>query len=295
MPLYKEYDEETLKKLQKVELEILQDFADLCEKYKIDYFGCGGTCIGVMRHGGYIPWDDDIDIAMARKDYEKFLKAAKKEYPGKYRIVNARTEKNYPLTTTRWVLNGTKFKEDCLKDVDIDLGIFLDLFCFDNAADDSKEMKKQGWISWFWSKLLILRFIPDPVLYFDGFKKTLALACCRLAHFFLKVFRVSPRFLYRKAEHAAGKYYRQDTKKMAYFFDPTPFTSVVDKEEIYPTVKMDYNGVTIRFPKNTDAYLSKRYGDYMKLPPEDKRHNHPPFELDFGPYGDASHPEKDGM
>ena len=71
--LYREYDEETLKKLQAIELEILKDFNDLCDKYDIDYFGCGGTAIGAVRHGGFIPWDDDIDVGLLRKDYEKFL------------------------------------------------------------------------------------------------------------------------------------------------------------------------------------------------------------------------------
>ena len=74
--LYREYDSETLKKLQTLELEILRDFNDLCDKYDIDYFGCGGTAIGAVRHGGFIPWDDDIDVGLLRKDYDKFMKVA---------------------------------------------------------------------------------------------------------------------------------------------------------------------------------------------------------------------------
>ena len=173
MPLYKEYDELTLRKLQEIELGILKDFVDLCNKYKIDYFGCGGTAIGAVRHGGFIPWDDDIDIALPRKDYEKFLKVAEKEYGDKYRVINTRKDPRYPLTTTRWMLNGTKFKEDALKDIPCELGIFLDLYCFDNIADDDKEMKKQAYAAWFWGKLLILRSIPRPVLYFGGWKSKL--------------------------------------------------------------------------------------------------------------------------
>ena len=291
MPLYKEYDELTLRKLQEIELGILKDFVDLCNKYKIDYFGCGGTAIGAVRHGGFIPWDDDIDIALPRKDYEKFLKVAEKEYGDKYRVINTRKDPRYPLTTTRWMLNGTKFKEDALKDIPCELGIFLDLYCFDNIADDDKEMKKQGYVAWFWGKLLILRSIPRPVLYFGGWKSKLVYACCRAAHIFLKVFGISGRSLYKKAEHAAGRYYRQDTKRMAYFFDPTPFTSVVQKEYIFPTVERDFNGIQVRFPNKLDAYLKPRYGDYMTLPPEDKRHNHPPYELDFGKYGNETKAE----
>lgn len=78
--LYREYDPDVLKKLQKAEIEILKDFDALCDKYSIDYFVCGGTALGGVRHEGFIPWDDDIDIGMTRDDYERFLEVAETEY-----------------------------------------------------------------------------------------------------------------------------------------------------------------------------------------------------------------------
>ena len=74
--LYKEYEKEALEKLKQIELEILHDFQDLCERHNIEYFAGGGTAIGAVRHKGIIPWDDDIDVNLRRKDYEKFLKYA---------------------------------------------------------------------------------------------------------------------------------------------------------------------------------------------------------------------------
>lgn len=278
---YKKYEPEVLEKLQKIELEILKDFADLCERNGIDYFGVGGTAIGVMRHGGFIPWDDDIDIGLTRKNYNKFLEVAAKEYPDKYKIINAETTQNYPLTTTRWARRGSKFKEECFKDVDMDNGIFLDLFCFDNIADDEKKMRRQGWTAWFWGKLMILRTIKKPVIYVEGFKAKLILFCSAVGHSLLKLFHISPKFLYRKAMKAARKYEQAETKRVAYFFDPTPFTSIMKIEDIEPTKVYEYSGLKIRFPHKTEAYLEVRYGDYMTLPPEDKRHNHPPYILEF--------------
>ena len=76
----REYDNITLKKLQNVELEILKDFIKLCDKHNIDYFGIAGTGIGAIRHKGFIPWDDDIDIALRRNDYDKFIKVVKEEF-----------------------------------------------------------------------------------------------------------------------------------------------------------------------------------------------------------------------
>ena len=68
--LYKEYDEKTLHRLQQIELEILRDFDELCTENGLSYFGCGGTAIGAVRHHGMIPWDDDIDVGLLRKDYK---------------------------------------------------------------------------------------------------------------------------------------------------------------------------------------------------------------------------------
>ena len=113
--LYKEYDEKTLHRLQQIELEILRDFDELCTENGLSYFGCGGTAIGAVRHHGMIPWDDDIDVGLLRKDYEKFLRIARqKKWRRKYKVVNAATMENYPLMTTRWCRKGTKFKEDAL-------------------------------------------------------------------------------------------------------------------------------------------------------------------------------------
>ncbi|MCD8022436.1 MAG: LicD family protein, partial [Lachnospiraceae bacterium] len=97
------YDPEVLKKIQAVELDMLKDFDALCEKYHLEYFCVGGTTIGLLRHQGYIPWDDDIDIGMMRSDYDRFLEVAEKEYGDKYSGLNFEPNPRSPLLTTRWV------------------------------------------------------------------------------------------------------------------------------------------------------------------------------------------------
>ena len=81
---YKNYNQDILDKLHKVELEILDDFVKICNKNNLTYFLTGGTMLGAVRHNGFIPWDDDIDIGMPRKDYDEFIKIAPKELGNKY-------------------------------------------------------------------------------------------------------------------------------------------------------------------------------------------------------------------
>ena len=281
--LYKEYDEKTLHRLQQIELEILRDFDELCTENGLSYFGCGGTAIGAVRHHGMIPWDDDIDVGLLRKDYEKFLRIARqKKWRRKYKVVNAATMENYPLMTTRWCRKGTKFKEDALKNIDGDLGIFLDIYCFDNIPDNEVLMKIHGWRSWFWGKMLILYWLDEPVLYFGGIRGKAVTGTCKVVHKGMRVLHVSPRWLYRHAKRVSGCYNGQETKRANYLHDPRPFISIVEKKDIFPVQRMEFSGQEICEPADVDAYLSRRFGDYMTMPPEDKRHNHPPYELDLG-------------
>ena len=140
----REYDNETLRKVQLTELDILKDFIKLCDDNNITYFGIAGTAIGAIRHKGFIPWDDDIDVAMPREDHDRFIKIAKEQYSEKYQVMNGYENSNYPLLTTRWMKRNTKFVEVPLKDIDCPLGIFLDIYPLDKIPDDEKLFKRQA-------------------------------------------------------------------------------------------------------------------------------------------------------
>ena len=183
--------------------------------------------------------------------------------------------------TTRWALRGSRFKEECFKDLEVDNGIFLDLYCYDNIADCEWKMRVQGRIAWFYGKLLVLRYIKRPTLYVDGILGHAVGAACAVLHYVMAFLHISPGFLYRKAKKAAMKYQDTKTGRVAYFFDPTPYTSLMKVSDIVPTKFYDFEGIAVRFPRNLEAYLERRYGDYMTMPPEEKRHNHPPYLLKF--------------
>ena len=281
----REYDEKTLRRLQELELGILKDFIRICEKYELTWFSFAGTAIGALRHKGFIPWDDDIDVCLPRPDFEKFLEAARKEFPDKYRLINAEMDEHYPLTTTRWMLAGTKFKEMPLKDVPCDLGIFLDIYPFDNVADDEKAYQRQAFRAWFWSKILILRCLPRPMLRFGGWKASLVTAACVTANFFLGLFGFSRRKIYGKCKAAMTMYNDRETARISYLCDTDRFWDTIAKEDLYPIRKLDFEDIQVNFPRHVEKMLAQMYPDFMTLPPVEKRRNHFPYELDFGQYG----------
>lgn len=281
--LYRKYESATLKKLQRIETEILKDFDDFCMNNNIEYFACGGTAIGVVRHGGFIPWDDDIDVGLLRDDYDRFLNVAREQLSDKYYLLNTDTDSNYPLMSTRLVLNGTKFREECFKDLSGNFGIFLDIYCFDYIPDEEAVMRRKAKSLWLKSKLMILTSIGRPVLYFGGAKAKIVTAGCICLNKVFRVLRIKPSAFYKSICREISKDCTP-SNRVAYQFDPNPFTSIIDVGDIIPTKRMQFEDIQISVPAKVENYLKKRYGDYMTLPPEEKRHNHPPYELDFGKY-----------
>ena len=127
---------EDLKHLQKVLLMILKDFIEICEENDLNYYVCGGTALGAVRHNGFIPWDDDVDVYLFRKDYEKFLEIVSKKENDKYTFVNVKTHDDYFLYFTKMMLNGTKFEEWWANQVNFKSQIFIDIFVLDNITDN---------------------------------------------------------------------------------------------------------------------------------------------------------------
>lgn len=263
-------------------MDILHDFKRICEENDLTYFGFAGTGIGALRHKGFIPWDDDIDVALPRKDYDTFLRLVKEQMNDKYYILNTDTDINYPLATTRLVKRGTRFREFPMKDVDCNWGIFLDIYALDNLADGKISYYYHAWTTWFWGKLLILRSIKRPVLYFGGVRAKIAYFICAIVHDLMKIFKVSKKWLYKHQKRCMTKYNNRDTKRIGYYCDPSPFWNTFYKDEIYPLIELDFEDLKMPFPKNIDAILTNMYGNYMTMPPVEKRRTHFPYELDFG-------------
>lgn len=279
---YREYEPEVLRKLQLVQLEILKDFIEVCKKYDLDYIMLGGTGIGVVRHQGFIPWDDDIDVAMPRKDYDRFMEVYKKEIGDRYKVLTPLIDKNYTCNVTHFQKKGTKFVPYISKHLKCDLCIDIDIFPMDNMPDDSKQRSRQLKRTWVLNKLIFLCGHPNPIIPWKGAKKKAAAFICAAVHYVLRFCHVSPKFLYKCLIKECTRYNHLDTKYINAFEVTMSDRAYLSKEEMYPLKEMLFEGIPVSMPNAYDTYLRRLFGDYMQMPPEDKRVNHCPYMLDFG-------------
>ena len=240
-------------------MKILKDFMRICDENNLDYFGLAGTGIGAVRHKGFIPWDDDIDIALPRKDFDKFIELAKIHLADEYEVLNTSENSNYPLMTTRLVLKGTVFKEFAVKDIDCNFGIFY-LYPFDNLSDDPKKFKKQATWAWFWSKILILRSIPHPVLAFTGFKASVVQFICACVYWAMNILHIDKKWIYKKCLNQCVKYNSQQTSRIGFLCDTSPYTNMFEIKDLYPLKKIPFEDVMLNFPSDLDGHLIKIFG-----------------------------------
>lgn len=283
----REYEAADLQRVQQLELMILEDFLALCRRHGLTCFGFAGTGIGAVRHKGFIPWDDDIDVGLLRPDYEAFLRYAKQELGEKYIVMNVQEDPNFPLMTTRLMLRGTKFREEALKDIRCKLGIFLDIYAFDQASDDERQFKKQCRDAWLFSKLLILRSIPFPVLPVRGWKAKVIHAATAVIHGAMVVCRVSKRWIAGRCLEASTRFQNApQTRRVTYFCDTTPDMNLWEFDKLLPLQTLPFEDLELPFGNGLDESLTRMYGDYMTMPPVEQRKNHYPYQLDFGPYAD---------
>lgn len=280
----KEYDQETLKKLQQVELEILKDFISICNKYNLPYFATGGTAIGALRHQGFIPWDDDVDVCMLRKDYDTFMEVAPKEMGDKYIFMTTETEPRYPLMFGKMVKKGTRFIEDAYQQANYPLGIYIDIFPYDQTPEDAGLRKKWQKKTWHIGRMHVLTLIPNPKLpdSVTGIKAFIANTGCRMIHLLFKLFGMTPAKTNRKYLKWATSCPEPDSDLYIDYSYITGENLMIRTKDAFPVVEVPFEDTTVSMVRNYDEFLRPEYGDYMQLPPEDQRHNHYAAFIDFG-------------
>ena len=248
--------------LKKVELDLLGQFIRVCGELGLRYYVLGGTLLGAVRHRGFIPWDDDIDVGMPRADYEIFLREGQKRLAQPYFVQTFRTDPLFTANFAKLRNSNTTFVETSLRGRALNHGVYIDIFPLDFYPDDPRAERSLRVKNWFLNGRITATFF---------YSEKLPLRC-RLKH------RVCT-LLCPSVEAALGR-------REALFRSVTEGGRIANhcgawgKKEIVPSewygegCELEFEGLTVRAPRDHHRWLTQVYGDYMQLPPVEKRVGH---------------------
>lgn len=256
-----ELSNEQLAALKSKELELFKAFISVCSQLNLPYFIVGGTLLGAVRHKGFIPWDDDIDIAMLREDYEVFLSKAQQYLPEEFFLQTIDTDPEYLANFAKLRHSGTTFLESSVKHCKINHGIYIDIFPLDNYPDSAVAR------ALFQLRNSLYRYRIIAAFHDDAPSAVKRIICA-----FLKVLFPSVRKVLCKRDRLL--------KSCSHGTCIASHCGAWGKKEIVPaqwyqeTTTVEFEGLQVSAPKDYHAFLTHYYGDYMKLPPVEKQKSH---------------------
>lgn len=268
-----------LPKLHSCQLIIAREIKRICDENNIKYFIIAGTLLGAVRHKGFIPWDDDMDIGMLREDYERFIHLAEKKLGADFFLQTTDTDASYGLNFAKVLLKGTKLVEQSAGNLAKN-GIFVDVFPFDAVPEDSAQEGEHEKSTYFYRRLLLAKKKYN-VSGNNAVKKIVYAGLGAFAGLY------SSKKLCNKLEYEIQKYNGSpDSEKIVNIGGAYGYKKeTIMRKWVENTVELPFEDMTLAAPADYKEYLEYFYGDYMTPPPEDKRYNrHGIVELDFGKY-----------
>lgn len=276
--------DECLKRLQHELLSMLVDFKSVCDKYQIDYMLCGGTALGAVRHQGFIPWDDDVDVMMLRSEFMKLRKVFSKEFPDKYILAEPLSDPRYVSKMVKIFKKGTTFVEIPTAGVGGPDMIFIDLFLIENmpAPGLKRKLKALAYNTAFRAASVCIDYqYPSPPLLEKEKSNP------KLKRYYL--FRRALGLLF--TAFGSIQSYLRICEKIAAQTEKTDWLGIPSDSgystRIYPyelfseITETPFCGHKMKIPKRYDFYLKHEYGDYMQIPPPEKREYHVAYMISF--------------
>lgn len=266
-----EYSKYQLEEIKHRLLDVLVAFQVLCKNNGLTYYACGGTCLGAIRHQGFIPWDDDIDVIMPRRDYEKLLSLHKEINDAGYELID-RTNNNLYLAFAKFGEKKSTIIE--LQRNPVVMGISIDIFPLDEASDTDESR-----LLFNSTHTVVSECVSTYSQYFffdilDAFK---ALKIRYILGILFDIFlrRIKRRKCWKKFLENEEKISRQKGNFLIVNWGGYGFKKELHKKEWYGSGKLvQFESIQINVPENYDKYLSSLFGNYMELPPIEKRVSH---------------------
>ncbi len=252
-----------ISEVQSLLLNLMKDLHVYLEQNQLQYYLLGGSALGAVRHDGFIPWDDDIDIGMKRDDYEKFLAIADRFNP-EYEVINFKKTLNCDFGLTRIYIPNTYINNPSIEKTKLDKRLYLDIFPLDNVPADKDELAKYEKKIVKFKKIFLLFDVRD---YGDS-KCKLAIKKCISC--ILKPFRKKVLFSFDKT---LKKYWHTQTEYICSLCSQYSFKKQVMLKSVYGTPALRrFEDTELYVPEQTEQYLTTLFGaDYMEVPPVEKR------------------------
>ena len=248
-----------LRKMQLIQLDMLVDFDRVCRKHKIRYIISDGTLLGAIRNGGFIPWDDDIDIRMLRKDYERFASIANKELQKENFFQDHRTDPNYRWMYGKLRRQGTKAVRVGQEHIKMNSGVFVDIFPMDGYSENVILQKFQD----------IILIIARKILYSEIAKENTDSLYTKL--FWNAINCIPPSVSYGIA-HFVSIMCKYSKKVQCYGYHPCEGETGLKKEWFCELTQVNFEGKKFLAPKAYKELLEYYYGkDFMTPPPPELR------------------------
>jgi lipopolysaccharide cholinephosphotransferase len=261
---------EQLRAVQLKELEAMIIVDRICREHGIRYYLIAGTLLGAVRHRGFIPWDDDVDVAIPRKDYNRLMANGQKWLGEKYFLQNYKTDQYCAHFFAKIRINGTLFREKSNAHLNCHHGIFIDLFPLDKVPAGK-----------LWRRIHE-RILRGLMLLCQFKTKTLSKGSLKAKLFsFLCFIAIFPLFFSRGRlgkilDRWMMRYQNSSSRYVSYLFSNTAF----GEEDYGNPTEIEFEGCRFMAPSNYEGVLKKAFGDYMQLPPlEERIPRHPIVEL----------------
>ena len=262
-----------INELKKIEIGLLNELDSYCSAHGLQYFITYGTLIGAARHKGFIPWDDDIDVIMPRKDYEQLIASYNTDNPrGTARILSHKLDSKYYLPIAKLIDTRTVLKE--ITDIDAEIGVYIDIFPLENLSDNYQDSLKRMRKGFSFNKKLIIKTVSISL---DRSRiKNLILRLGKLA---LKWCSIS-EIVNRMDEYCKETERSDNTKYVGVIcgISAGDASRVFKREWFDSTIELPFEGQNYPAPIGYDALLRQLYGDYMQLPPRNQQISHHAFE-----------------
>lgn len=244
-------------------LELFKCFVNICERLNLKWYMINGSALGAVKYGGFIPWDDDIDVGLPRKDYEIFLKEAQNLLPDNVFLQNYRTDKNFPHIFSKLRNSNTAFIEHSLKHLDINHGMYIDIFALDNFPDNPTEQEKLNRKK----KYLVWKCVCN-IKNNIGFKVTFRNFLLRLAGYGKNTEKTL------KSLEGLISGFDDNCSCFCNHGDRMRKKQALPKEIYGNGLKIKFEDIEITIPEKYDKYLTHKYGNWREDPPEEAQKSH---------------------